>query len=172
MAADKKKKDSGHLSHQLWFVSDSGGMWEEQEEEDGEDDEEEDEGVAGQLLSDLIASNKYGIGIFPVLQLFLCFIFILIFTNVFSCSSSFSLTEDDYYEDDEEDDPDALKDPIYQIDLQVQSLNLCGPSSNVTPGRIKKLDDALVWSISFQALARITRELCGCIPWAVNGACC
>uniref|UniRef100_A0A665SVP3 Importin N-terminal domain-containing protein n=1 Tax=Echeneis naucrates TaxID=173247 RepID=A0A665SVP3_ECHNA len=25
---------------------------------------------------------------------------------------------DDYYEDDEEDDPDALKDPIYQIDLQ------------------------------------------------------
>uniref|UniRef100_A0A7N6BR71 Importin N-terminal domain-containing protein n=1 Tax=Anabas testudineus TaxID=64144 RepID=A0A7N6BR71_ANATE len=53
--------------------------------EDGEDDEEEDEGVAGQLLSDLIASNKY---------------------------------EDDYYEDDEEDDPDALKDPIYQIDLQ------------------------------------------------------
>lgn len=28
-------------------------------------------------------------------------------------------TDDDYYEDDEEDDPDALKDPIYQIDLQV-----------------------------------------------------
>uniref|UniRef100_A0A8D0ACY0 Importin 9 n=1 Tax=Sander lucioperca TaxID=283035 RepID=A0A8D0ACY0_SANLU len=27
-------------------------------------------------------------------------------------------TDDDYYEDDEEDDPDALKDPIYQIDLQ------------------------------------------------------
>ncbi|XP_014822679.1 PREDICTED: importin-9 [Poecilia mexicana] len=26
--------------------------------------------------------------------------------------------DDDYYEDDEEDDPDALKDPIYQIDLQ------------------------------------------------------
>uniref|UniRef100_A0AAX7SIE2 Importin N-terminal domain-containing protein n=1 Tax=Astatotilapia calliptera TaxID=8154 RepID=A0AAX7SIE2_ASTCA len=25
---------------------------------------------------------------------------------------------DDYYEDDDEDDPDALKDPIYQIDLQ------------------------------------------------------
>uniref|UniRef100_A0A7N6F6S0 Importin N-terminal domain-containing protein n=1 Tax=Anabas testudineus TaxID=64144 RepID=A0A7N6F6S0_ANATE len=67
------------------WSQDSGGMWEEQEEEDGEDDEEEDEGVAGQLLSDLIASNKY---------------------------------EDDYYEDDEEDDPDALKDPIYQIDLQ------------------------------------------------------
>lgn len=29
------------------------------------------------------------------------------------------ITDDDYYEDDEEDDPDALKDPIYQIDLQV-----------------------------------------------------
>lgn len=29
--------------------------------------------------------------------------------------------EDDYYDDDEEDDPDALKDPIYQIDLQVHS---------------------------------------------------
>uniref|UniRef100_A0A452T9S9 Importin 9 n=1 Tax=Ursus maritimus TaxID=29073 RepID=A0A452T9S9_URSMA len=28
------------------------------------------------------------------------------------------LTEEDYYEDDEEDDPDALKDPLYQIDLQ------------------------------------------------------
>lgn len=65
------------------WSQDSTGMWEEQEEEEGEDDE--DEGLAGQLLSDLIASNKY---------------------------------DDDYYEDDEEDDPDALKDPIYQIDLQ------------------------------------------------------
>uniref|UniRef100_A0A8C1PGP9 Importin 9 n=1 Tax=Cyprinus carpio TaxID=7962 RepID=A0A8C1PGP9_CYPCA len=27
-------------------------------------------------------------------------------------------TYDDYYEDDDEEDPDALKDPIYQIDLQ------------------------------------------------------
>ncbi|GAB0199944.1 importin-9 [Grus japonensis] len=26
--------------------------------------------------------------------------------------------DEDYYEDDEEDDPDALKDPLYQIDLQ------------------------------------------------------
>ncbi|KAK5872189.1 hypothetical protein PBY51_012912 [Eleginops maclovinus] len=26
--------------------------------------------------------------------------------------------DDDYYEDDDEDDPDAVKDPIYQIDLQ------------------------------------------------------
>lgn len=37
-------------------------MWEEQEEEDREeDDDDEDEGLAGQLLSDIIASNKYGI---------------------------------------------------------------------------------------------------------------
>ncbi|XP_054882925.1 importin-9 [Poeciliopsis prolifica] len=62
---------------------DSSGMWDDQEEGEGDDDEE-DEGL-GQLLSDLISSNKY---------------------------------DDDYYEDDEEDDPDALKDPIYQIDLQ------------------------------------------------------
>ncbi|XP_066559607.1 importin-9 [Amia ocellicauda] len=62
------------------WSQDSGDMWEEEEE-----DEEEDEGLAGQLLSDLIASNKY---------------------------------DEDYYEDDEEEDPDALKDPIYQIDLQ------------------------------------------------------
>lgn len=33
----------------------------------------------------------------------------------------FCVADDDYYEDDEEDDPDALKDPIYQIDLQVHS---------------------------------------------------
>lgn len=31
------------------------------------------------------------------------------------------LTEEDYYEDDEEDDPDALKDPLYQVDLQVRA---------------------------------------------------
>lgn len=49
------EKDIRHFSHQLLFVSDSSGMWEEQEEEEGED-----EGLAGQLLSDLIASNKYG----------------------------------------------------------------------------------------------------------------
>uniref|UniRef100_A0A3Q3LV54 Importin 9 n=1 Tax=Mastacembelus armatus TaxID=205130 RepID=A0A3Q3LV54_9TELE len=42
------------------WSQDSSGMWEEQEDEEGEDDEEEeDEGLAGQLLSDLIASNKY-----------------------------------------------------------------------------------------------------------------
>lgn len=34
-------------------------MWEDHEE-DGQDDDEDDEGLAGQLLSDLIASNKYG----------------------------------------------------------------------------------------------------------------
>ena len=46
----------------LSFFSDSTGMWEEQEGEEGVDDEDddEDEGLAGQLLSDLIASNKYG----------------------------------------------------------------------------------------------------------------
>ncbi|XP_030632870.1 importin-9 [Chanos chanos] len=65
------------------WSQDSGGMWEDQEGEEEED--EDDEGLAGQLLSDLIASNKY---------------------------------DDDYYEDDDEEDPDALKDPIYQIDLQ------------------------------------------------------
>lgn len=30
-----------------------------------------------------------------------------------------SVLDEDYYEDDDEEDPDALKDPIYQIDLQV-----------------------------------------------------
>lgn len=39
-------------------IVDSGGMWDDVADE--EDDEEEDEGLAGQLLSDLIASNKYG----------------------------------------------------------------------------------------------------------------
>ncbi|KAM9408998.1 importin-9 isoform 2-T2 [Pholidichthys leucotaenia] len=68
------------------WSQDSTGMWEDQGEEEADDDEEEeDEGLAGQLLSDLIASNKY---------------------------------DDDFYEDDDEDDPDALKDPINQIDLQ------------------------------------------------------
>lgn len=46
-------------------------MWEDNEADEGEDDEEEDEGLAGQLLSDLIASNKYGTRISPVSQLFL-----------------------------------------------------------------------------------------------------
>lgn len=41
------------------------------------------------------------------------------------------LAEEDYYEDDEEDDPDALKDPLYQIDLQVS------PSSDrSSPGAV------------------------------------
>lgn len=36
-------------------------MWEDHDAEDGDEDEdEEEEGLAGQLLSDLIASNKYG----------------------------------------------------------------------------------------------------------------
>ncbi|XP_053881455.1 importin-9 isoform X3 [Malaclemys terrapin pileata] len=62
-----------------WSQDDSNDMW-----EDREDEEDEDEGLAGQLLSDILATNKY---------------------------------DEDYY-DDEEDDPDALKDPLYQIDLQ------------------------------------------------------
>uniref|UniRef100_A0A3B3IEN4 Importin 9 n=1 Tax=Oryzias latipes TaxID=8090 RepID=A0A3B3IEN4_ORYLA len=43
-------------------------------------------------------------------------------TVVEANASRFNATDwsqdDDYYEDDEEDDPDALKDPIYQVDLQ------------------------------------------------------
>lgn len=35
-------------------------MWEDNDAEDGEDDEDEEEGLSGGLLSDLIASNKYG----------------------------------------------------------------------------------------------------------------
>lgn len=61
-----------------WGQDDSNDMWDEEEDE-------EDEGLPGQILSDLLAANKY---------------------------------DDNYYEDDDEDDPDALKDPIYQIDLQ------------------------------------------------------
>lgn len=63
-------KTSRHLSHRFFCVSDSSGMWEEQEEDEGDDDEE-DEGLAGQLLSDLIASNKYGKSAFTVHQLLL-----------------------------------------------------------------------------------------------------
>lgn len=45
------------------------------------------------------------------------FMFTVFHILEFSC-----VTDDDYYEDEEEDDPDALKDPIYQIDLQVHSV--------------------------------------------------
>lgn len=109
------------FGHQFLSLSDSSGMWEEQEEDDGEDGNGEDEGLAGQLLSDLIASNKYGTapGFCPFLHL-LCI-------HHPHTRSAHSMRfwicvcpiDDDYYEDDEEDDPDALKDPIYQIDLQV-----------------------------------------------------
>nr|XP_061814396.1 importin-9-like [Nerophis lumbriciformis] len=66
---------------------DSSSMCEEEEDgdEEEEDDDDDEEGLAGQLISDLIASNKY---------------------------------DDDYYDDDDEDDPDALNDPLDQIDLQ------------------------------------------------------
>uniref|UniRef100_A0A671XL78 Importin 9 n=1 Tax=Sparus aurata TaxID=8175 RepID=A0A671XL78_SPAAU len=47
------------------WSQDSSGMWEDNEAEEGEDDDEEDEGLAGQLLSDLIASNKYGTSVSP-----------------------------------------------------------------------------------------------------------
>lgn len=50
-------------------------MWEDHEEEEREEDEEDDEGLAGQLLSDLIASNKYGTSVSPVPRLFLWFVF-------------------------------------------------------------------------------------------------
>lgn len=41
------------------------------------------------------------------------------FSRIYIFTTNVILAGDDYYEDDEEDDPDALKDPIYQIDLQV-----------------------------------------------------
>lgn len=51
-------------------------MWEDNETEEGDDDEdEEDEGLAGQLLSDLIASNKYGTSISPLHHLFMFLVF-------------------------------------------------------------------------------------------------
>lgn len=46
------------------------------------------------------------------------------------------LTDDDYYEDDEEDDPDALKDPIYQIDLQVPFFLVPSLISNVSISQV------------------------------------
>ncbi|XP_005988453.1 importin-9 isoform X2 [Latimeria chalumnae] len=64
-----------------WDPDDSNDMC-----EDNENEEEDGTSLEGQLLSDLLASNKY---------------------------------DDEYYEDDDDDDdPDALKDPIYQINLQ------------------------------------------------------
>lgn len=97
-------------------------MWEDNDAED-EDEDEEDEGLAGQLLSELIASNKYG----TINFLFFTFSFcrhLAYFIEWHICKFLWFfiyVTDDDYYEDDEEDDPDALKDPIYQIDLQVHS---------------------------------------------------
>ncbi|XP_042197978.1 importin-9 isoform X3 [Callorhinchus milii] len=57
-------------------------------EDQEEEDEDDDEGLAGQLLSDLLSP---GAG---------------------------ARYDDDYYDEDDEDDPDALKDPLYPIDLQ------------------------------------------------------
>uniref|UniRef100_A0A3Q4GU98 Importin 9 n=1 Tax=Neolamprologus brichardi TaxID=32507 RepID=A0A3Q4GU98_NEOBR len=58
-------KVSRPFSNQLLFLLllDSSGMWEDQGEDEVEDDDDEDEGLAGQLLSDLIAANKYGTSI-------------------------------------------------------------------------------------------------------------
>uniref|UniRef100_A0A8P4GIS1 Importin 9 n=1 Tax=Dicentrarchus labrax TaxID=13489 RepID=A0A8P4GIS1_DICLA len=52
-----------------------------------------------------------------VSQLFplVCLLFCTLLTYTVN---RFCPADDDYYEDDEEDDPDALKDPIYLIDLQ------------------------------------------------------
>uniref|UniRef100_A0A8D3AJF6 Importin 9 n=1 Tax=Scophthalmus maximus TaxID=52904 RepID=A0A8D3AJF6_SCOMX len=75
------------------WSQDSSGMWEEPEEVEGEDDEEEDEGLAGQLLSDLIASNKYGTSVSPVHQLFLYYAYLTDFLMQFAqqpCYSMFS----------------------------------------------------------------------------------
>lgn len=41
------------------------------------------------------------------------------YLNLGSVTNSLLLTDDDYYDDDGEDDPDTLKDPLYQVDLQV-----------------------------------------------------
>lgn len=49
----------GHLRFCNSCFAESAGMWDDLAEEE-DDDDEEDEGLAGQLLSDLIASNKYG----------------------------------------------------------------------------------------------------------------
>lgn len=41
------------------------------------------------------------------------------FTGIKLLFFSSFLSDENYYEEDDEEDPDALKDPIYQIDLQV-----------------------------------------------------
>lgn len=111
-------------------------MWEEQ-------DEDEEDGLAGQLLSDILATSKYGerseessggkcLCCARYRELGAKKVLVLVGPRIPSAApgdTSFpgplpeppvrlSLTEDDYYEDDEEDDPDALKDPLYQVDLQ------------------------------------------------------
>lgn len=68
-------------------------MWEDNDAEEGDEDEDdEEEGLAGQLLSDLIASNKYGTTdsscisplVFPTSSLFYQIVHILIHV-VFLC---------------------------------------------------------------------------------------
>lgn len=93
-------------------------MWDEDEGGGDDDEEEEDEALAGQLLSDLISSKKYGTNTSPV-NYRRTFV-----SGHLSFLVWFCFTDDDYYEDDDDDDDDAdaLKDPIYQIDLQVHKL--------------------------------------------------
>uniref|UniRef100_A0A8C7ZPS0 Importin 9 n=1 Tax=Oryzias sinensis TaxID=183150 RepID=A0A8C7ZPS0_9TELE len=61
-------------------------------------------------LSTVVEANASRFNLQHHLPLYVTTLFIFLF--IFHC------TDDDYYEDDEEDDPDALKDPIYQVDLQ------------------------------------------------------
>ncbi|XP_055510701.1 importin-9 [Leucoraja erinacea] len=72
-----------------WNQDETNDMWEDQGDNDEEDDDDDDdEGLAGQLLSDMLNTG-----------------------GSIRC-------DDDYYDDDGEDDPDTLKDPLYQVDLQ------------------------------------------------------
>ncbi|XP_059509503.1 importin-9 isoform X2 [Stegostoma tigrinum] len=76
-----------NISRQSTAADEVNDMWEDQDDDD-DDEVEEDEGLAGQLLSDLLSP---GAGV---------------------------RYDDDYYDEDVEDDPDTLKDPLYQVDLQ------------------------------------------------------
>ncbi|MGH0188478.1 UNVERIFIED_CONTAM: hypothetical protein FKN15_029839 [Acipenser sinensis] len=55
-----------------------------------------------------------------------------------------NLSDEDYYEDDEEEDPDALKDPIYQIDMQVVSQLLDPRTSEFTATFVGRLVSTLI----------------------------
>lgn len=63
-----------------FHLSDSSGMWEDNDVDEAGDgeDEDEDEGLAGQLLSDLIASNKYGTTRAQFPRVFTALVFLLL----------------------------------------------------------------------------------------------